>query len=132
MALDGRINVDVLFHDTDGTTSLKVVSLEDATSYTTGKVAVVSGTAGTSEVSIAYSSLGYKNASGDPVAFSLVRRVAIKASRDFFLQETAGAPGVSVKQNEVSLLSIGGGTGIELQPEYTSGTAAYTIVIYGT
>jgi hypothetical protein len=44
MAIDGRINVDVLFHDTDGTTSLKVVSLEDSTAYTTGKVAIVTGT----------------------------------------------------------------------------------------
>jgi hypothetical protein len=44
MAIDGRINVDVLFHDTDGTTSLKVVSLEDSTAYTTGQVAIVTGT----------------------------------------------------------------------------------------
>jgi hypothetical protein len=61
MAIDGRINVDVLFHDTDGTASLKVVSLEDSTAYTTGQVAIVTGTCGTTAVTINASSLTYKD-----------------------------------------------------------------------
>jgi hypothetical protein len=76
MAIDGRINVDVLFHDTDGTTSLKVVSLEDSTAYTTGKVAIVTGTVGTTEVSVSISPGTYRDASGAIVNFTSVSRFA--------------------------------------------------------
>lgn len=65
MAIDGRINVDVLFHDTDGTASLKVVSLEGSTSHTSGKVAIVTGTCGTSQQSI--STASYRDAAGQEV-----------------------------------------------------------------
>ena len=52
MSLEGRINVDVLFHDKDGTASLKVTSLQDSRAYTTGKVAVITGTLGTASSTI--------------------------------------------------------------------------------
>jgi hypothetical protein len=80
MAIDGRINVDVLFHDTDGTTSLKVVSLEDSTAYTTGKVAIVTGTCGTTEVSVSISPGTYRDASGAIVNFTSVSRFAFAAT----------------------------------------------------
>ena len=56
--------MDVLFHDTDGTTSLKVVSLEDSTAYITGKVAIVTGTCGTTNVTVATSPSTFRDASG--------------------------------------------------------------------
>jgi hypothetical protein len=77
MAIDGRINVDVLFHDTDGTTSLKVVSLEDSTAYTTGKVAIVTGTVGTTEVSVSISPGTYRDASGAIVNFFICVSVRV-------------------------------------------------------
>jgi len=87
MAINGRINVDVLFHDTDGTTSLKVVSLEDSTEYTTGKVAIVTGTVGTAAVAISTQPSSYKDASGSLVSFSSVERVVFLSSRNCLVNE---------------------------------------------
>jgi hypothetical protein len=81
MAIDGRINVDVLFHDTDGTTSLKVVSLEDSTAYTTGQVAIVTGTCGTATVTINVQRLlPTKTLQGNASTLTLPTRVAFSAT----------------------------------------------------
>lgn len=74
MSIDGRINVDVLFHDKDGTASLKVVSLHSADSYTSGKVAIVTGTVGTAQTTISISGV-YKDAAGNPVTIGDTERV---------------------------------------------------------
>lgn len=129
MALDGRINVDVLFHDTDGTTSLKVVSLEDSTAYTTGKVAIVAGTCGTTEVAL-YSSgvTDYKNAAGDSVTINNIELVAFRATGqrvrfyDGYAERYASGGVVNVAQPE----------GVSMSVYTTAGTASYTLVLYGT
>jgi len=64
MSIDGRINVDVLFHDKDGTASLKVVSLQDSGAYTTGQVAIMSGTCSTTGVTLSFGPTTYRDASG--------------------------------------------------------------------
>lgn len=74
MSIDGRINVDCLFHDKDGTASLKVVSLQESTAYTTGKVAIITGTVGTAQTTIAVADV-YKNAAGDAVTIGESERV---------------------------------------------------------
>lgn len=74
MSIEGRINVDVLFHDTDGTASLKVVSLQSSNAYTSGRVAVVTGTVGTAQTTISVNDV-YKDASGSPVTISDSERV---------------------------------------------------------
>jgi hypothetical protein len=129
MAINGRINVDVLFHDTDGTTSLKVVSLEDSTEYTSGKVAVVTGTVGTSEVTVYVSGVtDYKDAAGDAVTISNIQRLAYKASGqrvrfyDGFAERYASGDVVNVTQVE----------GVSMSVQTTAGTASYTLVLYGT
>ena len=78
MSLEGRINVDCLFHDKDGQ-RLKVVSLSDSKEYTTGKVAIVSGTAGTASLSLGnLKSTTYRSASGGLVSFNEIDRVAFR------------------------------------------------------
>ena len=139
MAIDGRINVDVLFHDTDGTTSLKVVSLEDSTAYTTGKVAIVTGTCGTTAVSINASSLTYKNAAGDAVSFSnpLIRATfsATPQANIVGTGSVAGA-GSGSRNNQVAVFETlsqsfyAGAAGYSVST--TAGTASYTLVLYGT
>jgi hypothetical protein len=136
MAINGRINVDVLFHDTDGTTSLKVVSLEDSTEYTTGKVAIVTGTVATTRVTIGPASLSYKDAAGDAVAFTSVRRIALKASGPpvaYYRGPLNVIAGFS--DNDLLVVSeanpgsiVSGNYGVAT----TAGTASYTLVIYGT
>jgi hypothetical protein len=133
MAINGRINVDVLFHDTDGTTSLKVVSLEDSTEYTTGKVAIVTGTCGTAAVNVDTSSASYRNASGDLVSIPDLQAIAFAASgaasavvnNGPTLHSSGGSIAVSsvvgVFQDSVDVAVIG-----------TAGTASYTLVLYGT
>lgn len=134
MAIDGRINVDVLFHDTDGTTSLKVVSLEDSTAYTNGKVAIVTGTVGTATLSVDLVNSSYRNAAGSLVEFSDVSRIALAATGGTvqLVDSDAG--------NDACLRSSGGRVALTDWPSGAGaadlvadgGTASYTLVIYGT
>lgn len=141
MAINGRINVDVLFHDTDGTTSLKVVSLESATDYTAGKVAVVTGTCGTTAVTIANlgGALAYRDASGAQVLFSSFDRMAVQGSSalilagagqyaDMSLVSTGGRVAVCDKPPQELIVPVSGSLNIRTK----SGTASYTVVIHGT
>lgn len=136
MSINGSISVNALFHDTDGTTSLKIVSLKSSDEYTTGKVAVVSGTAGTSAVTLDSPVLSptYRDASGGLVSFSTVRRILFSWSGQnprtltdaeydtFKFTSSSGSVAASLiaQDNVVPSLSAGTGTG------------TYTIVIYGT
>ena len=134
MGLDGRINVDVLFHDTDGTTSLKVVSLDDSTSYSSGKVAVVTGTVGTTQQSISTSS--YFDAAGQAVSFSAVTRIALQSSGREVRYLMSSSP------ENIGVISVGALAVGNISPVFpslinhrirtTSGTASYTLVLYGT
>lgn len=67
MSIEGRINVDVLFHDKDGTASLKVLSLQDSDAYTTGEAAYWSGTCGTTAVTLSFGPTTYRDAAGSLV-----------------------------------------------------------------
>jgi len=133
MSLEGRINVDVLFHDKDGTASLKVVSLQDSRAYTTGKVAIVSGTVGTSAVTIQVAPTAYRDASGALVSFSEIERFVIK-SGPAGLRVTN--PTVSVDANSLSIVSNAtgdfGDAGQLPTVRTSAGTSSYTIAMYGT
>ena len=136
MAINGRINVDVLFHDTDGTTSLKVVSLEDATEYTTGKVAIVTGTVVAAvPVEISPGSLSYKDAAGSAVTFSSMSRLAFSvAGSQPALCEDANNTQLVSRNGSVAVsdsLNVGN-SALTINVIGTAGTAAYTLVIYGT
>lgn len=132
MAIDGRINVDVLFHDTDGTASLKVVSLEGSTAYTSGKVAIVTGTCGTTAVTIATSPSVYRNASGSLVSFSTIERVAFAATPsatvDVQQRVAGGDNSITSRSGQVAVVDTPAVTFVYT----TAGTASYTLVIYGT
>ena len=134
MAIDGRITCDVLFHDTDGTASLKVVSLEDSTAYTTGKVAIVSGTVGTAGVtySVFDSSISdaYSDASGSGVSFSTLSRVAFAASALTSLRGS-GNEQLYSQNNEIACTRLVDGASVTVSVP-GAGTASYTLVLYGS
>ena len=135
MSLNGSISVNALFHDTDGTTSLKIVSLKSTEEYTTGKVAVLTGTAGTSAVS--FSSLGattYKDASGNAVSFSGVRRLLFSWSGTEERVLLDQADSVFLLRSKSSSISVSDCTNFLVEPriEIGNGTGTYTIVLYGT
>ena len=133
MSIEGRINVDVLFHDKDGTASLKVVSLQDSQAYTSGKVAIVSGTCGTTAVTIQVAPTAYRDASGAFVSFFEIERYVIKSGPVALVMNN---PTVTVYANSLSIIptSYGdfGDAGQLPTVRTNGGTSSYTIAMYGT
>ena len=135
MSIEGRIAVDVSFADlatSSGVQSLKRITLTSTDSYTTGKVALVSGTCGTAAVAVAVAPSTYSDSSGSAVSFATVTRFAFAASAAAVCSEVAGA-GVAVSGGSrvsVSDSRSGGTAGFNVSAY--SGTASYSLVIYGT
>ena len=135
MSIEGRIAVDVSFADSatsSGVQSLKRITLTSTDSYTTGKVALVSGTCGTAAVAVAVAPSTYSDSSGSAVSFATVTRFAFAASAAAVCSEVAGA-GVAVSGGSrvsVSDSRSGGTAGFNVSAY--SGTASYTLVVYGT
>jgi hypothetical protein len=135
MSIEGRIAIDVSFSDSttsSGVQSLKKISLVDTTAYTTGKVAIVTGTCNTSSDNVvSLSSPGYRDSSGQVVSFSNITRVAFHATRSTGL--FAGIVNYGRSDGNVSVTNFEvplGVTGFILRT--TAGTASYTLVLYGT
>lgn len=132
MALNGRVSVDVVFQDTVGTASLKVVSLQESDEYKTGKVAIVTGTCGTAAVTISTAPTVYRDSSGALVSFAALERVAFSATPSAYMDaQQRGLGGDNV------ITSRGGQVAIVDTPAVTyvyttAGTASYTLVLYGT
>ena len=135
MSIEGRIAVDVSFADSatsSGVQSLKRITLTSTDSYTTGQVALVAGTCGTAAVAIAVAPSTYSDSSGSAVSFSAVTRFAFAASSAAVCSESAGA-GVAISSGSrvsVSDSRSGGTAGFNVSAY--SGTASYSLVIYGT
>ena len=139
MSIEGRIDINVAFQDKDGQ-RLKIVSLNDSQEYTTGKVAIVSGTVGATAVTFASSDSGdpvstYRDASGALVSLSSISKVVIKATtqnRPLVLTDQDSGNAISVPAEEVLVYpcSISAPDGVTVRA--FTGTASYTIVMYGT
>lgn len=138
MSIRGRIAVDVQFADTEvvgGAQSLKTITLQDASEYTTGKVAVVSGTVGTAGVTVQTNPMlpQFRDAAGGVVSFTNVSRVAFQSSRDCVVFDQT-LPNEVVRSFGNCGVSDWDASGhmIRIETEFTSGTASYTLVLYGT
>ena len=133
MSIEGRISIDALFPDKDGTASLKVTSLQDSQAYASGKVAIVSGTCGTTAVTIQAAPTAYRDASGSLVSFSEVNRFVIKSGVAPLLVTN---PTASLNANSISVISTSiadfGDSGQLPTIRTNAGTTTYTIVMYGT
>ena len=140
MSINGRISIDAIFHDTDGTASISVVSLQDSREYTTGKVAIVSGTVGTTEVIFRTSATGgaastYRDASGALVSCLSFSKVVIKATsanKPLFLRDEGPEYSISVPAEEVLVYpcEVVPDRGVAVRS--VSGTASYTIILIGS
>ena len=138
MSIEGRIAIDVSFADSatsDGVQSLKKISLTDTTSYTTGKVAIVTGTCGTAAVNLDVFSLAYKNAAGDSVSLT-PQRIMFSASGSSPVVAKAAIsddPYLISQNNEVCVSRWGDSSiSVDVFVDAESGTASYTLVLYGT
>lgn len=134
----GRIAVDVQFADSttaDGIQSLKTISLQDATEYTSGKVVIVTGTVGTVTQQIPLTT--YRNASGGTVAFTTARRVAFQcvgATGFFVLTSLAPFSIGAISQGNLAVCDIPGQFAATSGHRIVAngGTASYTLVLYGS
>ena len=132
MSIEGRIAIDVNFADSSDSTgvqSKKRISLVDATSYSSGKVAIVTGTCGPDIVTVVNDGVTtYKNAAGSAVTFTTLSRCAAQVVGtnvivyDNFSQLVCKGGAVSVFEPSTKTITV----------NTQSGTASYTLVVYGT
>lgn len=139
--IKGRFGVDVQFTDSTtggGVQSLKTLSLQHATEYDFGKVAIVTGTCGTAVVTVPLSPTSYRDSSGNLVSFSSVSRVAFAADGPK-LVACDGIGGCGV--NDWTLYSRAGQIAVSEAVETsqfsinvfdTAGTASFTLIMYGS
>jgi|LakMenEpi03Aug12_release.lakeMendotaPanAssembly.Ray.scaffolds.fasta_scaffold266120_4 hypothetical protein len=139
MSVRGTIAVDVAFTDsttTAGGSSLNTITLRDATEYTTGKVAIVTGTVGTTQVSVNTAPTTYRDASGAFISFSNISRVAFSASGSQVVEVLSNDSERSLAASMSSMVAVAScnvSGSLDIQfPTATAGTASYTLVIYGT
>lgn len=132
MSIEGRISVDATFHDKSGNEALNVVSLSASKEYLTGKVAVVTGTVGSSNQTILTQPSTYRNAAGSIVLFENVAVIAFTCSSNAQLSEVSGSGYSRVLANTPVVLhpETGGVDGFSILTN--SGTATYTAVMYGS
>ena len=139
MSIEGSINVSALFHDRDGTTAMKVLSLRSSIEHTTGKVAIVTGTAGTAAATLfdTNAAVPYRDASGTLVEFGNVSQALFSWSgtsqRYCEFQAFEGQKVVLASQSgSVSASRIDSGASNEIAITAGGGTGTYTIVLYGS
>lgn len=138
----GRIAVDVQFTDSttsEGVQSLKSITLQDATEYTSGKVAIVTGTMSTVTVSVPRTAVPYLNSLGSQVSMSQWNRLAFSSTRPagvFFATTFPAVAGPRSTDGQVGLSTIPSAftasSFISIVADYTAGTASFTLVIYGS
>ena len=139
MSIEGLVSVSAIFHDKAGDDSLKVVSLASSEAYTSGKVAIVEGTLGTSTITIECSPTNpeYRDAAGNVVSVSVLSRVAFQSDRPVQVNGALGHGRIVESDGGVSIsryVSSGGfgqGPSVELDPGYTAGSCSYSIVFIG-
>lgn len=133
MSVSGRINVDVLIHDTDGTASFKIVSMAKSQPVTSGKVAYVTGTCGTSAVTIQLAPTTYRDSSGATVSFTEINSVVVQSSGAAIVMTN---PSVSVAANKMAVIHEDIGdlddSGQLPTVRAASGTASFSIAFVGT
>lgn len=126
----GQISVSVGFSDVSSQPT-KVVSkqvlLEGQEELSSGKVAIVSGTVGTTLITV---TPAYRNASGEPVSFaSGIDRVCLKTDSSTPVTLTCGSFSVVAKNGAVSVSETpGGATSFTIRAD--SGTADYLVIAY--
>ena len=135
MSIEGRIAVDVSFADKSETTavqSLKKLSLTDTTSYSTGKVAIVTGTCGTAAVTISLAPTTFRDASGSLVSLATLSRMAFAADVQSKCQPAGEDELIVSSGNRVAVTEVLSAASVQVSRVGTSGTASYTLVLYGT
>jgi len=131
MSIEGRIAIDIGFTDTytaSSVANVQRITFTHTDAYTAGKVAIITGTCGTANVAISLAPTSFRDASGSIVSFSDVTRVAFSASAPCNYSDSDN----SFTSATIALFEEEGLPDIGVSRTGTSGTASYTLVIYGT
>lgn len=140
MSVRGRFGIDVQFADAttaSGMQSLKSVTLQHASEYDGGKIAIVSGTCGTATVTVPVSPTTYRNAAGSIVSFASVSRVAFSATgANMVACDGSGGCGIEdwtiySRANQIAVSEALETVAFSINVYGTTGTAAFTLVMYG-
>jgi hypothetical protein len=133
MSIEGRIAIDVNFADSSdatGVQSLKKITLVDTDSYTTGKVALFTGTCGIDTVTLVNEGVTtYKDAAGSAVTFTAVRRCAAQVVGTNAVMYDGLFNTLVCTPNDVCVFVP---ATKNLTINTLTGTASYTVVVYGT
>lgn len=133
MSIEGRVSVDIVFHDKSvESNAIKVIEIEGTESMSSGKVAYIKGTVGTQQQTLQINNTGYRNADGAVVGFSQVTRIGLRASREMKLADNQENTIICSCDDHVAFSQINTGSNLKIKPQYTSGTASYTVFLYGT
>lgn len=130
----GKLAIDVQFKDSttaEGVSSVKTIAEQYASEYTTGNILTLSGTCGTSAVSVAVAPSTYKDSTGEVVSLASVNWFAFRASSLARCDEAAG-DGVAVSDSDLLSVSVANGGTAGFSVYADTGTATYTLVVYGT
>ena len=130
MSIEGRISVDALFHDRAGTARLKVVSLESSVGYTAGQVVRITGTAGTSSTTLAFTT--YRDASGAVVSLTSASKIVYSWSGAVprSLNETSATKFRLMSKGDEAAVSNLDGSLPALQLLQHASTGTYSIILY--
>jgi hypothetical protein len=137
MSLEGRIAIDVGFTDSatsTGVQSVQRIALTSTDAYAAGKVVVAAGTITTAGAQIDLSPSTFRDASGSLVSLASVSRYAFACSRRAKINDGGSSMTVVSDADRVAVCEAGdtAATLVYLDAFFTSGTASYTLVVYGT
>jgi hypothetical protein len=134
MALNGTINVSMSFVDTASSTGVeseKKASLASADVYTSGKVAVVTGTVGTAAQNIDLSDLDYRDAAGNLVTMSYVDRAGFISENEAFVNFVDIDIKLHATDNHMAISCVHN-TDDTVNVYTTNGTSSYTLLLFGS
>lgn len=134
MALNGTINVSMSFVDTASSTGVeseKKASLASADVYTSGKVAVVTGTVGTAVQNIDLTSLDYRDAAGNLVTMSYVDRAGFISENEAFVNFVDIDIKLHATDNHMAISCVHN-TDDTVNVYTTNGTSSYTLLLFGS
>jgi len=131
MTIEGRIGIDVLFHDKDGTNAVNVLSLDDSTQYAAGKAAMISRTVTSGTISLDWST--WRDSQGNATSIGNPTRLAFRHSGYGIVTQTGDNGERETRfvstPNEAVVIPVNPALSIEVQT--LGGPATLTAIIYG-
>ncbi len=131
MSVEGRVSVDVLFHDRDGTNAINTLTIQDVDGYSSGDVAYWHGTCGTAAVTLEFGPTTYRRASG-----GLATVMPGGSSGRVCFLATGNGGKLTQTNGDITLLSFGHACVSDLDEQESisvaafAGTTEYTVIVW--